>query len=145
MTTGKGYIVLQFQSTLPARGSDVTPSSYTAFMVAFQSTLPARGSDAGLGSKGMGKKVFQSTLPARGSDKLHRKGFYFAFIFQSTLPARGSDCGHTATVELFGHFNPRSPQGGATREGRKPLLLLKISIHAPRKGERQARLAAIPA
>ena len=34
-----------FQSTLPARGSDVIPPQRTAPNHAFQSTLPARGSD----------------------------------------------------------------------------------------------------
>ena len=58
--------------------------------------------------------------------------------FQSTLPARGSD---PASLQSVRHsrrnFNPRSPQGGATRAGVVVRLLVKISIHAPRKGERR--------
>ena len=79
--------------------------------------------------------------------------------FQSTLPARGSDAsdGLAASGGIL-YFNPRSPQGGATKETRRaltdaefqstlpargsdPLYRLhihstQISIHAPRKGER---------
>ena len=36
--------------------------------------------------------------------------------FQSTLPARGSDYIHPNASPNFSHFNPRSPQGGATAE-----------------------------
>ena len=34
------------------------------------------------------------------------------------------------------HFNPRSPRGGATRDGHGLDLALQISIHAPHEGER---------
>ena len=34
-------------------------------------------------------------------------------------------------------FNPRSPQGGATKVQRPPRRGRAVSIHAPRKGERQ--------
>ena len=36
------------------------------------------------------------------------------------------------------HFNPRSPQGGATSRAKCVFTCLLISIHAPRKGERPA-------
>ncbi len=61
---------------------------------------------------------FQSTLPARGSDLRLLTALSDSEIFQSTLPARGSD----ATVTLY--------------PARRPA----ISIHAPREGERRARL-----
>ena len=59
--------------------------------VEFQSTLPARGSDpAGLALQKQHPE-FQSTLPARGSDEVKRNPMWVWDEFQSTLPARGSD------------------------------------------------------
>ncbi len=57
-------------------------------------------------------------------------------MFQSTLPARGSDrlartCGCSGSG-----FNPRSPRGGATYGHRVLEEWRKVSIHAPREGER---------
>ena len=40
--------------------------------------------------------------------------------FQSMLPTRGSDYIIMTFIHTFGHFNPRSPRGGATRTPRKP-------------------------
>ena len=40
-------MVIEFQSTLPTRGSDVTPSSYTAFMVAISIHAPHEGERPG--------------------------------------------------------------------------------------------------
>ena len=107
-----------FQSTLPARGSDVIPSPQSRPRWRFQSTLPARGSDLTAATPGQIIKVFQSTLPARGSDSL----------------VLADACSNL-------DFNPRSPQGGATPP--KPVLLPYplISIHAPRKGERPGGVA----
>ena len=64
------------------------------------------------------------------------------YLFQSTLPARGSDNAFFAQAVNGVDFNPRSPQGGATRYTNAVRLLLAISIHAPRKGERRSRLRA---
>ena len=59
-------------------------------------------------------KIFQSTLPARGSDEGGEHLSLLAAPFQSTLPARGSD-----------------------QSARRSIRQRRISIHAPRKGERQ--------
>ena len=83
--------------------------------ITFQSTLPARGSD--------GSGVVHSTTPQ--------------FTFQSTLPARGSDLRPPAKTGRDKNFNPRSPQGGATKHLLLGFQAEEISIHAPRKGERQ--------
>ena len=58
--------------------------------------------------------LFQSTLPARGSDSRAFVPVSASLRFQSTLPARGSD----APCRVL------------------RLSLWRISIHAPRKGER---------
>ena len=65
--------------------------------------------------------VFQSTLPARGSDFGAGGCLHGRPLFQSTLPARGSD--HIGDAYVWG------AQG--------------ISIHAPRKGERQRKSAFV--
>jgi len=61
-------------------------------------------------------QMFQSTLPARGSDPVMRIRSGVQSSFQSTLPARGSDM---------------------IVEGRKTQTR-RVSIHAPREGERQS-------
>ena len=103
-----------FQSTLPARGSDIMAKSMIRAKIQFQSTLPARGSDSGATTNPNLETIFQSTLPARGSDLKARFGRY-----------------------VRADFNPRSPQGGATQRARFKGRATRISIHAPRKGERQ--------
>ena len=61
-------------------------------------------------------------------------------IFQSTLPARGSDKRIDYNAQRLANFNPRSPQGGATKvSDAKDFDAILISIHAPRKGERLRR------
>ena len=110
---GRDYGVV-FQSTLPARGSDANLLPNGAAIFVFQSTLPARGSDNGYIPASLRTKRFQSTLPARGSDRYHHQYMLLQNqVFQSTLPARGSDliC-------------------------RYLYILMRISIHAPREGER---------
>ena len=81
--------------------------------------------------------------------------------FQSTLPARGSDQARANIGAEKADFNPRSPQGGATyivaqevtgggfqstlpARGSDYYVTCRdkkqeISIHAPRKGERQCK------
>ena len=97
----------------------------------------------------------------RKGERLGRREFKpQRLAFQSTLPARGSDPLFFYSQSAHPHFNPRSPQGGATSayllqvptacpfqstlpaRGSDPLSArwivkgTQISIHAPRKGER---------
>ena len=99
--------------------------------------------------------------PHEGERPAYREQFIGLKIFQSTLPARGSDRRDRDDKKLFGDFNPRSPQGGATyyrhliavlnhnfnprspRGGATPLRCAYdcgrlISIHAPHEGERRS-------
>ena len=107
------------------------------------------------------ERRFQSTLPARGSDICRLKLAKLPSRFQSTLPARGSDRCRDLHPANPNNFNPRSPQGGATwccgilivpsgfqstlpargSDHRKKSIYFieRISIHAPRKGERLRR------
>ena len=101
----------------------------------FQSTLPARGSDQGQPGQVQDFVVFQSTLPARGSDASQRFPVQMG-VFQSTLPARGSDSLSSPTDSRQSGFNPRSPRGGATSFEVSASSKSSVSIHAPREGER---------
>ena len=81
---------------------------------------------------------FQSTLPARGSDITGILVGLFLYI-SIHAPRKGErQCHHRHLSIDFCYFNPRSPQGGATR-GKIVchLDIVCISIHAPRKGERR--------
>ena len=62
-----------FQSTLPARGSDILKFEDWCKEHEFQSTLPARGSDVAVSAYKKVLTSFQSTLPARGSDAEKRR------------------------------------------------------------------------
>ena len=155
---GEAALVI-FQSTLPARGSDLCPCGLARRRGYFNPRSP-RGGATGLAVKQHISTSFQSTLPARGSDEEAEAKAAKATKFQSTLPARGSDQMRVGCRGSLYHFNPRSPRGGATgwrctyneypnisihapREGERLYALpsfgdcLRISIHAPREGERR--------
>ena len=126
---------LEFQSTLPAWGSDDAPEadwldrrvSIHAPRVGerpraacnpapprqFQSTLPAWGSDSRAIRKSALSLSFQSTLPAWGSDAW---GYNLAAItksFQSTLPAWGSDTALRHRVADLEEFQSTLPAWGS--------------------------------
>ena len=125
----------------------------------FQSTLPARGSDINLPAGVYANGGFQSTLPARGSDFYASNQRRANVQISIHAPREGERRGLDNTRATTGNFNPRSPRGGATARLRKIIMLPlkfqstlpargsdrgmplakaagKISIHAPREGER---------
>ena len=105
----------------PRKGERPYTPTCPILPLAFQSTLPARGSDNSTPQYVHRLSRFQSTLPARGSDGSPASFRHTAYGFQSTLPARGSDIipSHSARDRVC-NFNPRSPQGGATRSYASP-------------------------
>ena len=79
---------------------------------------------------------FQSTLPARGSDMLDPDWPGWEDVFQSTLPARGSDAINLDKFVLL-NISIHAPRKGERHaNGFIFILPYGISIHAPRKGER---------
>ena len=103
----------------------------------FQSTLPTRGSDATLGSSTSCPCDFNPRSPRGGATC--RFSFNNAFgKFQSTLPTRGSDIIFSRLYSKYANFNPRSPRGGATDHDFVLPHVCDISIHAPHEGERRA-------
>ena len=107
---------IQFQSTLPTRGSDGRRSRRKGRGSHFNPRSPRGGATGVFVLSSPERMAFQSTLPTRGSDAVVHIKRGFADVFQSTLPTRGSD------------YAP-----GAYR-----LDIINISIHAPHEGERQA-------
>ena len=79
---------------------------------------------------------FQSTLPARGSDTIRFVSFVFPPYFNPRSPQGGATSSFFFSHRQLPYFNPRSPQGGATASNRSTGHNVRISIHAPRKGER---------
>ena len=110
-----------FQSTLPARGSDHARFIYQKIKLYFNPRSPQGGATPWRPVPRAPQR-FQSTLPARGSDGVALSTVSMLGVFQSTLPARGSD------VILLA---PDSE-------------IEKISIHAPRKGERPRAQGCTP-
>ena len=125
----------QFQSTLPARGSDRPDFTSKSF---FEISIhaPREGERQQFADNKTVQPQFQSTLPARGSDGRLLIATEQLCAFQSTLPARGSDRPKSQKKQKRRHFNPRSPRGGATPSTVSTQPRVKISIHAPREGER---------
>ena len=81
----------------------------------FQSTLPARGSDQKIAGTRAFKWDISIHAPRKGERPAKERYRRIVITFQSTLPARGSDAPHSRVLRCQYYFNPRSPQGGATR------------------------------
>ena len=150
---------MQFQSTLPTRGSDNYRGTHFWTEAEISIHAPHEGERQTAPFEWRGEKIFQSTLPTRGSDNIKpmknksiehfnprspRGGateqqsaeFVRDCIFQSTLPTRGSDLWARLMTSYSAYFNPRSPRGGATRQRIRACHEVQISIHAPHEGER---------
>ena len=138
----------------PRAGSDTHVPHGISATVLFQSTLPARGATYSWGWCGKARRV-SIHAPRAGSDG-------FSVIWPPSpgvsihAPRAGSDSMPVLLAGLGTCFNPRSPRGerqpvsprvvpsvefqstlparGATRLGRWPVVLLLVSIHAPRAG-----------
>ena len=78
---------------------------------------------------------FQSTLP---HGERHRRRLFLCLKqkFQSTLPAGGATIFDRGDSDCM-VFQSTLPAGGATKEDAIQKFAEKISIHAPRRGERQ--------
>ena len=98
----------------PRTGSDEQAKAAYDALIQFQSTLPARGATEAVLEGLLFTCQFQSTLPARGATRRYRAASYSA-RFQSTLPARGATAIQRCTVNDPNYFNPRSPHGERRR------------------------------
>ena len=149
-------MVVEFQSTHPARGATGEGDFIACFHPLFQSTHPARGATAGdkLGGGdqrisihapregcdhthihiiGVGQRI-SIHAPREGCDDVSKERFFVKAPFQSTHPARGA----TAHITIYWYetrnFNPRTPRGVRPLPPTPLSRGKSISIHAPREG-----------
>ena len=147
--------VAEFQSTLPARGATFVvgkPFSWCHISI----HAPRTGSDrsAGLpapvrdhfnprsphGERLLGHGVAASVLgdfnprSPHGERPCSNQRILCNVIFQSTLPARGATARYFIVRRRESDFNPRSPHGERREVVLRSVVLLGISIHAPRTG-----------
>src|SRR5690606_3368432 len=100
------------------RGGATLVGPVVRAIAAFQSTLPARGSDL-VGGGGQAASVgFQSTHPARGSDFQRRRASRLAECFNPRSPRGGATCTETQTAQADG-VSIHAP-----REGERHVLRL---------------------
>ena len=72
--------------------------------------------------------------PRTGSDNDGEIKRLYKGRLQSTLPARGATFSWWRASNCMGYFNPRSPHGERREVNCVSLVVLPISIHAPRTG-----------
>ena len=102
----------------------------------FQSTLPARGSDV-FALNAYIYRLISIHAPRKGERQFYPAQFFAQKSFQSTLPARGSD-DNILILSKASNISIHAP-----RKGERPksiyatFPMCMISIHAPRKGERR--------
>ena len=130
-------LILQFQSTLPTRGSDFVQNCKRGNMaIRFQSTLPTRGSDDKALYSAVRPFGISIHAPHEGERRISPCGQYPCHAFQSTLPTRGSD----GLVALINHeidgFQSTLPTRGSDLPPCIVAIYVVISIHAPHEGER---------
>ena len=122
-----------FQSTLPARGATIRPRFSATKSRHFNPRSPHGERRAALRVLRVIRRI-SIHAPRTGSDG---HSFLFArlkYLFQSTLPARGATSSCSGRVPVLIYFNPRSPHGERLDGVHRVLILLTISIHAPRTG-----------
>ena len=125
-----------FQSTHPARGCDaLTENNFLSFCY-FNPRTPQGGATSGITINQV-LITISIHAPRKGVRLMADQLMAEADEFQSTHPARGCDA-RLMRLSLFKkHFNPRTPQGGATERICRRCRSWIISIHAPRKGVRR--------
>ena len=128
-------VFTQFQSTLPARGSDSFAFSRSRRIQYFNPRSPRGGATNG--------NVISDTYatisihaPREGERPSGRLLWSDAQPISIHAPREG-ERQHSFIIFFYTfNFNPRSPRGGATVFCQFARVELEISIHAPREGER---------
>ncbi len=103
-----------FQSTLPARGSDLHLLTIVLSIAPFQSTLPARGSDSQSPIRPYRLTDFNPRSPRGGATNIFKTSKGFSVYFNPRSPRGGATTERSYRGRGTCDFNPRSPRGGAT-------------------------------
>ena len=130
-----------FNPRSPQGGATISIFVNNSGQVDFNPRSPQGGATTTEDKSSLVAAIFQSTLPARGSDDYGQYATAATQQISIHAPRKGERLPtDTADTGQDKHFNPRSPQGGATESFKCHCFTLLISIHAPRKGERQEAL-----
>ena len=125
--------LLEFQSTLPARGATGAFISMILTNI-FQSTLPARGATTARQHPDS-RMAISIHAPRTGSDNSIRTGNIQTALHFNPRSPHGERRGcPTVCCDRKKHFNPRSPHGERLSFFDFTRVALYISIHAPRTG-----------
>ena len=124
-------------ATTPDTGIKLDPTDFNPRSPRGGATMRSRRCSSG-------GTVFQSTLPTRGSDPQARFHLFPPLRISIHAPHEGErPSGRCLRMGRTGHFNPRSPRGGATLRVRVNAAQRPgISIHAPHEGERRVGASA---
>ena len=130
--------VFQFQSTLPARGSDIRPFWRVNTGISFNPRSP-RGGATQVRFLLVGRGLVSIHAPREGERPNQSTHTTKKWRFQSTLPARGSDK-RTDAMNVSISVSIHAPREGERPLGCDSAERLGVSIHAPREGERRLAL-----
>ena len=108
-------MTLPFQSTHPARGCDshTLPASLCTPLISIHA--PRKGVRHSMPPPIPPISAISIHAPRKGVRRFSPRSTKLTERFQSTHPARGCDQGYDAGILAQNDFNPRTPQGGATR------------------------------
>ena len=127
----------QFQSTLPARGSDYIVLALYLHLCLISIHAPRKGERLDFKAGIPLHRAISIHAPRKGerlSGAVHRCAVRVYFNPRSPQGGATGSGGYAGRGQV--DFNPRSPQGGATSPSISMASSKSISIHAPRKGER---------
>ena len=124
--------VIQFQSTLPARGATNVPGAFSSHQ-GISIHAPRTGSDSATKRRQRPHKHFNPRSP-HGERQTGRACASAVMTFQSTLPARGATHA-SAPPEHAGAISIHAPRTGSDNGSPAHSVgISHISIHAPRTG-----------
>ena len=107
--------------------------------IQFQSTLPTRGSDPSQRCAHGDGGYFNPRSPRGGATRKKSKAVFQAKPISIHAPHEGErPIFRKVCPTWYLYFNPRSPRGGATIQQIMKTLQISISIHAPHEGERRS-------
>ena len=128
-----------FQSTLPTRGSDYKDRTKYTAPTPISIHAPHEGERPAVSRAVIACSRISIHAPHEGERRISHGGYVLFFKISIHAPHEGERRQPlSARGRQKGHFNPRSPRGGATSTSLITTLLLLISIHAPHEGERLA-------
>ena len=110
----------------------------------FQSTLPTRGSDFCILLHNLFQRFYFNPRSPRGGATFGDDSYELWAGISIHAPHEGERRQHKKFQACRNDFNPRSPRGGATLSSVVFIASTPISIHAPHEGERPTMILYCP-